>query len=170
MKLSRRSFASLATLSACTVAASAFAQYAPHVRQRGDSGSQRSTRPDATRSSGLFDPVAAVEHELPSLRADLKLTANQTPLFDAFEREVREAAEAGRSRARHLASFRSGETATLTADAVIGTFVADDAQRADAVRLALERMTALYGALTLEQQKHFDRRIVESLREPLGTS
>ena len=60
--------------------------------------------------------------------------------------------------------------ATLTADAVIGTFVADDAQRADAARLALERMTALYGALTPEQQKHFDRRIVESLREPLGTS
>jgi len=53
---------------------------------------------------------------------------------------------------------------------VLGTFVADDAQRADAARLALERMTALYGVLTPEQQKQFDRRIVESLREPLGTS
>ena len=170
MKLSRRSFASLATLSACTVAATAFAQYAPHVRQRGDSESQRSARPDASRSPVLFDPIAAVERELQYLRVDLKLTADQAPLFDAFERQIREAAEAGRSRARHLGSFRSGEAAALTADAVIGTFVADDAQRADAARLALERMTALYGALTPEQQKQFDKRIVESLREPLGTS
>ena len=169
MKPSRRSFASLAALSACTVAAAAFAQYAPHVPQRRDSGS-RSARPDASRSPALFDPLAAVEHELPSLRADLKLTADQAPLFDSFEREVRAAAEAGRERARHLGGFRSGESAALTADAVIGTFVADDAQRADAARLALERMTVLYGALTPEQQKLFDRRIVESLREPLGTS
>lgn len=168
MKLSRRSFASFATLSACTVAASAFAQFTPHVRQRGDSGSQRSAQ--GSRSPGIFDPIAAVEHELPSLRVDLKLTADQAPLFDAFERQVREMAEAGRSRARHLASFRSGEAASLTADAVLGTFVADDTQRADAARLALERMTALYGALTPEQQKRFDQRIVESLREPLGTS
>ena len=170
MNLSRRSFASLMALSACTAAAGAFAQYAPHVRQRGDSGAQRSARADASRSPGMFDPVAAVEHELPSLRVDLNLTGDQAPLFDAFERQVREAAEAGRARARHLASFRSGEAATLNADAVLGMFVADDAQRAGAVRLALERMTALYGALTAEQQKQFDRRIVESLREPLGTS
>ena len=170
MKLSRRSFASLATLSACTVAATAVAPYAPHVRQRGDSESQRPARSDASRSPVLFDPIAAVEHELPSMRADLKLTADQTPLFDSFERQIREAAEAGRSRDRHLATYRSGEPAALTADAVIGAFVADDARRADAARLALERMTALYGALTPEQQKQFDKRIVESLREPLGTS
>jgi hypothetical protein len=170
MKRSRRSFVSLATLSACAVAGSAFGQFAPHVRERGESASRRAAHPDEARSRGLFDPIAAVEHELPSLRADLKLTADQTPLFDAFEREVREAAEAGRSRDRHLATFRSGDAGTLTADAVLGAFVADDAQRADAGRLALERMTALYGALTPEQQKLFDRRIAESLREPLGTS
>jgi len=46
----------------------------------------------------------------------------------------------------------------------------DDVQRADSTRLALERMTAFYGVLTPDQQKQFDRRIIQALREPLGSS
>jgi hypothetical protein len=46
----------------------------------------------------------------------------------------------------------------------------DDTRRADAARLVLERMTALFAALTPDQRKQFDRRIVQSLREPLGSS
>jgi hypothetical protein len=73
-------------------------------------------------------------------------------------------------RTRHLSAFRVDEGSTVTADTVFGTIAEDDIDRADTTRLAVERMTALYGALTPEQRKYFDRRIVQSLREPLGNT
>ena len=174
MKRSRRTFVSITALSASAVAASALAQYGGRSGNRGDSGSRRSSRSDETNPRGAtqlpFDPIAAVEHELPSLRNDLKLTAEQVVLFDGFERQVRYAAEAARSRARHLSAVRTGDDKALSADSVLGTFAEDDTQRADAARLALERMAALYAALTSGQRTEFDRRIIQSLREPLGTS
>jgi hypothetical protein len=174
MKRSRRAFMSMAAFFASAVAASAHAQYGGRPRERGDTGSMRSARPGDADSriatQPLFDPVAAVERELPSLRIDLKVTADQAPLFDSFERQVRNAADAGRMRARHLSAFRVGDASTVTAAAVLGTIADDDTQRADAARLALERMTALYATLTPDQRTQFDRRIIQSLREPLGSS
>ena len=166
---------SFAALSASAVTASALAQYGGRSRDRGETGSTRSARPDeanprAATQQSLVDPVVAVERELPSLRNDLKLTADQASLFDSFGRQVRNAAEAGRLRARHLSAFRAGDGSTVTADAVLGTFAEDDTQRADADRVALEKMAALYAALTPDQWTQFDRRIIQSLREPLGTS
>ena len=173
MKRSRRLFISTTALFASAVAACANAQYGGRPRDRSDTGSARSTRPADTSprvAAPPLDPVAAIERELPSLRIDLKLTADQTPLFDSFERQVRNAAEAGRLRARHLSSLRMDEGSTVTADTVLGTIADDDVQRADSTRLALERMTAFYGVLTPDQQKQFDRRIIQALREPLGSS
>lgn len=92
------------------------------------------------------------------------------PLFDSFERQVRDAAEAERMRARHVSAYRVDDSSTVTADTVLHAIAEDDTQRADAARLALERMTALYAALTPDQQKQFDRRIIQSIREPLGRS
>jgi len=129
----------------------------------GDGNQRAATQP-------LFDPVAAIERELLSLRIDLKLTPAQVPLFDSFERQVRNAAEAERLRARHMSAFRVDRSSTVTADTVLHTIAEDDAQRADAARLALEQMTALYVALAPDQQQHFDRRIIQSIREPLGRS
>lgn len=118
----------------------------------------------------LVDPIVAVERELPPLRIDLKLTADQELLFDSFERQLRNAAENGRLRDGHVLAFRSDDGSTVTADVVLGTLASDDAQRADAMRLADERMKALYAILTQEQRKQFDQRLVQSLRDPLGTS
>jgi hypothetical protein len=118
----------------------------------------------------MFDPITAIERELPSLRIDLKLTADQAPLFDSFEREVRNAAAAGRARTRHLSAFRTDDGSTVKADTVFGTIADDDAGRSDSSRLALEKMTALYVGLTPEQRQQFDRRIIQSLRDPLGTT
>jgi hypothetical protein len=73
-------------------------------------------------------------------------------------------------RNRHLSAFRVDEGSTMTADAVVSTIADDDTQRADATRLALERMSFLYAVLTSDQRKQFDRRIIQSLREPLGNS
>lgn len=172
--MQRRTFTSIAALLLSAVASRAGAQYGGRQRDRGDTGSQRSSRqgsdnPRAAVQSPL-DPAAAIERELPSLRIDLKLTGDQAPLFDSFERQVRNAAEAGRLRARHLSSFRLDDGAAVTADTVLSTFANDDSQRADAARLALERMTALYAALTPDQRNQFDRRIIQALREPLGSS
>lgn len=174
LKRSRRSFMAIAALFASAVATSVHAQYGGRPRDRGDTGSPRTARPgeDNPRVTvqPLLDPAAAIERELPSLRVDLKLTGDQGPLFDSFERQLRNTAEAGRTRVRHLATFRVGVATTTTADTVLGTIADDDAQRADAARLALERMTALYAALTADQRTRFDRRIIQSLREPLGNS
>jgi hypothetical protein len=165
----------MSALVASALAASAKAQYGGRPRDRSDSGAARSTRPgDASGPRAavppLVDPVIAIERELPSLRIDLKLTADQTSLFDSFERQVRNAAEAGRVRNRHLSAFRVDEGSTVTADVVLSTISGDDAERAEATRMALEKMTALYGVLTSDQRKQFDRRIIQSLREPLGNS
>lgn len=173
MKHSRRSFISVAALFATALSGAAHAQYGGRSHERSDAGSTRAFRRGDANSRSTTqsaDPAAALERELPSLRIDLKLTADQGPLFDSFEREVRNAAEAGRLRARHLAAFRIDETGTATADSVLGTIVGDDSRRAEATRLALERMTALYAALTPDQRAQFDRRVLQSLREPLGTS
>ena len=129
----------------------------------GDSSERAASRPPV-------DPLAAIERELPSLRIDLKLSVDQAPLFDSFERQVRNAAEAGRLAIRHVSAFRSDDGSSIAAETVVGTIADDDTQRADAARLALERMSALYAALTPEQRKQFDRRILQALREPLGNS
>jgi LTXXQ motif family protein len=174
MKRSRRKFISTAALVASAVAGTASAQFGGRPRDRSDSGSARSAKPgDSSQRAAmqqLFDPVIAIERELLSLRIDLKVTADQATLFDSFERQVRNAAEAGRMRARHLAAFRTEEGGTVTADTIFGTIAEDDAERAEASRLALERMTALFEALTPDQRKQFDRRMIQSLREPLGNS
>ncbi len=173
MKYSRRAFISASAAFASALAASANAQYGGRPRNRSDSGSGHSTAPGDSgprAAPPLLDPVIAIERELPSLRIDLKLTADQTPLFDSFERQVRNTAEAGRLRNRHLSAFRIDEGSTVTGDTVLSTIADDDTQRADATRLALERMSALYTVLTADQRKQFDRRIIQSLREPLGNS
>lgn len=161
-------------LFASAVAGRAHAQYGGKSRDRGDKGPMGSAAPgdgnQRAATQPLFDPIAAIERELLSLRIDLNLTAPQVPLFDSFERQVRNAAEAERLRARHLSAYRVDGSSTVTADTVLRTIAEDDAQRADAARLALERLAALYAALAPDQQKQFDRRIIQSIREPLGRS
>jgi len=165
---------STAALVASAAATGVHAQYGGRQRDRGDSGSMRSSRAGDANSRAstqpLADPIVAVERELPSLRVDLKLTAEQAPLFDSFERQVRNTTEAGRLRAGHLSALRIDDGSTKTAAAVLGTIADDDIQRADAERTMLDRMTTLYTALTPDQRKQLDRRIIQSLREPLGPS
>ncbi len=59
---------------------------------------------------------------------------------------------------------------TVKAAAILRTIADDDADRADADRLAIERLDALYAVLTPDQQKQFDTRTIQSLRDPLGTT
>jgi hypothetical protein len=172
----RRLFVATAALLAIATATTADAQMGGmgRPRDRGADGSSRSSRqgePDPRNAApSVFDAITAIERELPSLRIDLKLTTEQTPLFDSFEREVRSAAAAGRARTRHLSWFRTDDGSTVKAETLFGTIADDDTDRAEASRLARERMTALYAGLTPEQRKQFDRRMIQSLRDPLGTT
>src|SRR4029077_1589556 len=94
------------------------------------------------------EPVEAIERELPSLRIDLKLTPEQASFFDSYERQVMLAANAERIRARHVAAFRADDGGTVKAMAVLTTIADDDTDRAEAARVAIERMQALYAVLT----------------------
>ncbi|HLX27675.1 MAG TPA: Spy/CpxP family protein refolding chaperone [Casimicrobiaceae bacterium] len=114
--------------------------------------------------------MIAIENELPSLRIELDLTETQKPLFDVFEREVRHAADAGRLRPSHQEAFRIDDGSSIPAETVFGTIADDDAQRADAASRSLQTMKKLFLALSPEQKKQFDQRIIQALREPRNTS
>ena len=167
----RRRLLSFMAAGAATLAFAAHAQWGGRGHSRGEGASARSgsaSEPGTRVPPAPADPLAAVERELPSLRIDLKLTAEQGPLFDSFERQVRNAAEAARLRARHVAAYRTDDASAITAKAIVGTLADDDDQRAEAARQSLARLTALYETLSPDQRTQFDRRIIQALRDPLG--
>ena len=141
-------------------------------RNRGDSGTPRDKdKGGADRPNpAAADPVIAIDRELQSLRLDLALTGDQAATFDAFAHSVHDAADVARSQARDIAGLRHDDGNALPAATVLATLSDDARQRADALGECVERLTRLQGVLTPDQRKHFDTRIVQSLREPLGTS
>jgi Spy/CpxP family protein refolding chaperone len=172
--ISRRAFVGLAALATVAAMPEAAAQFGARSHDRGSGGSGRASHSDEgggrRGAAPAIEPGEAIERELPSLRIDLRLTPEQASLFDSYERQVRLAANAERMRARHVAAFRTDDGSTVKAAAVLTTIADDDTDRADAARLAVERMQALYAVLTPEQQRQFDERTIQSLRDPLGTS
>ena len=114
--------------------------------------------------------MAAVEREIPSLRIDLKLDRDQGVLFDSFQRTVRDVAEASRQRIRRRLSFKLDDGSTVSAASIITTIAEADVARADAMRAVGEKMDALYATFNADQRRLFDRRIMQSQREPLGNS
>lgn len=177
MHISRKTLSFGAFILAVFLASPAHAQYGGRQRGGGGEGGQmrgQQQRPDQSSQRGavqpVADPIAAIERELPSLRIDLKMSAEQAALFDAFERKVRDATSATRNRARHLAAFRFDDGSTVSAASIVGTVAMDDMERADAMRGVGEKMDALYAGFNADQRKQFDRRIMQSQREPLGAS
>lgn len=137
----------------------------------GNRNSQKSDNSGAKNAiAPISDPMAPIERELPSLRLDLKLTPEQAALFDSFERQVRNAAEAARQRTRHLAAFRYDDGSTLSAASVFSTIQEDDAARAEAVKRAIDGLESMYASFNADQRRQFDRRIMQALRDPLGAS
>jgi hypothetical protein len=170
---SRRAFVSLVAASASFAAMQAHAQFGGGRMRGGDSSSTRSKSGDSRPRSALQtlnDPLAAIQRELPSLQIDLKLSSDQAALFDSFARQVHTASDAERQRMGHVSALLADDGSNVAAATVIGTIADDDEQRADASRAAVDSMAALYAALTPDQQRQFDRRILLALRDPLGTS
>jgi hypothetical protein len=168
---------SVLLLAACSLGITdAHAQYGG--KQRGAGGAGESAKRDAPRNdtaakqapAPLTDPMLAIEREMTSLRIDLKLSPEQTALFDDFDREVRSAARASRERTRQLAGFRYDDGSTVAATSIIATIADTDTQRADSMRQVAAKLDALVDVFTPEQRKQLDRRVVQAMREPLGNS
>jgi hypothetical protein len=117
---------------------------------------------------GLQEPFAALERELPSLKVDLQMTAEQVAAWSVFERDVRDLAELDRVRKRHLLALRDPEGKPPTALAMIATLAEEDRQKAEASADLKRHFEALYGLLDEKQRRTVDRRIVLSQTEPLG--
>ena len=141
----------------------------------GEGGTQRQQaprkEPAAPRASAaVSDPMAAIERELPSLRLDLKLDNAQGALFDSFQRAVRDAAEATRQRARRMSAFKFDDGSTVSAASIVATVAEADVARASAMQSASDKLEALYTTFDADQRRMFDRRLMQSQRDPLGTS
>ncbi len=149
-------------------------------RQRGGgekSGTPRSApeRNPAARGAVAMDPIAAINRELPSLKVDMKITPEQTAVWDEFSASVRAVNNISINRAKRDAMARPRDenakpdlTDAPPALVMITALADDDAQRADAMRVVKSRAATLVETLTPEQRRMFDRRIAQAQREPLG--
>ena len=141
--------------------------------RRDRSGSPRDTQPARDReakgvAAASADPFSALERELPSLKVDLMLTAEQVVSWSAFERDVRDVAEMDRARRRHVMSLRTAGEGLPTAVAMIGALAEDDRLKAEASGDLKRHLEALYAKLDDSQKRVLDRRVVLSQTEPLG--
>jgi hypothetical protein len=162
---------SVGVVAAVLIAASMDAS-AQGFPRRDRSGSPRD-KPAADReakgvAAASADPFSALERELPSLKVDLMLTAEQVASWSAFERDVRDVAEMDRARRRHVMSLRTGGESPPTAVAMIGALAEDDRLKAEASGDLKRHLEALYAKLDDSQKRVLDRRVVLSQTEPLG--
>jgi hypothetical protein len=139
-------------------------------RPGGDLGARMQQDRTAPRSPAVTDPMMALERELPSLRTDLKLNAEQQRLWDAFERRARDAAEMSRTRLKRMASIRVEPDKSISAVAFVNGVADDDVQRAEAMKDTCVKLQALYDTLSTEQKALLDRRVLLAQKEPLGSS
>ena len=147
------------------------AQSFPRRDRSGSPREQQARERDTPRpatTAAVSDPYAALERELPSLKADLKLTGDQVSAWSVFERDVRDVAEMDRARRRHLMSLREEGEKAPTAVAMIATLAEEERVKAEATGDLKRHLEALYAKLDEAQRKLLDRRVVLSQTEPLG--
>jgi hypothetical protein len=151
-------------------AGDAFAQGLPRRERTGPAGAPRAGGEAGKRASvpqAPSDPMAAIELELPSLKVDLKLSAEQVPAWSAFERDVRDVAELGRAQRKHVMSIGAAPE-TASALKLVQSVAEDDRMRAEAMVDLRSHLQALYAALAEDQRRLLDRRVVQSQTDPLG--
>jgi len=136
--------------------------------------------PDAAkRNAGdpsLSEPALAIERELPSLRSDLLLDATQTQVWMAFERSVHDAAQVARARQRRIVDQRQamsvGSTDLPPGAALdsLRNLIDDEKNRAELMANVATTLGTLATVLDARQAGMLNRRVVQALRDPLGTS
>jgi hypothetical protein len=157
----------LAAALCALVALDAGAQYGGG---RHRSGSQGDSQQGESKKCAEMpdDPFAAVERELPSLSLDIGLTSAQLEAWNAFARDVRDIAEMGRTRRRHVMGIRDSGDSPTTALSLVRTLSEDDRIRADATRDLQRHVETLYAMLSEAQKRVLDKRLILSQTDPLG--
>ncbi len=113
------------------------------------------------------DPIASIERELPSLKVDLKLTAEQVTAWSTFEHDVRDVAEMGRATRKHVMAL-GAPSETPSVLKLVQSVAEDDRMRAEAMADLRSHLQALYAAFTDDQRRLLDRRVAQSQTDPLG--
>jgi hypothetical protein len=132
-------------------------------------------RNTAATNSGLSEPALAIERELPSLRSDLLLDRTQVDAWTAFERNVRDAAQAARARQRRILEQRQAamvggiDLPPGVAFSFLQELGDDDRNRADLLTNIAQALGALTKILDTRQAGMINRRVVQAVRDPLGT-
>jgi hypothetical protein len=127
----------------------------------------RETRRDEPNiAARAVEPYGALERELPSLKVDLMIRAEQLDAWRMVERDVRDIAEMERARRRHLLALKSSERGTATA--FVSSLAEDDRVKAEAAAEFKRRFDTLYAILDDAQRALLDRRVIQSQDEPLG--
>jgi hypothetical protein len=135
-------------------------------RNRGDMS--REDSPRAQTRAPAFEPFAALERELPSLKADLKLSNPQLDAWNVFERDVRHAAELERSRLRAQMALRDASKDPPAALTLAQAWADFDRRKAEATTDIVRHLGTLQDLLDESQRRLVDRRISLSQSEPLG--
>ena len=115
----------------------------------------------------LVEPYGALERELPSLKVDLMIRAEQLDAWRTVERDVRDIAEMERARRRHLLAIRGSEQSTALT--FVSSMAEDDRMKSDAAAEFKRHFEALYAILDDAQRAKLDRRVIQSQEEPLGS-
>lgn len=143
-------------------------QVMPRRDRVGSPRDSQSRDREPQRPAAAQDPISALERELPSLKVDLMLTADQVAMWISFERDVRDIAEMGRARRRHIMALREAGDRAPTAVTFVATLAEEDRQKAEATADLRKHLEALYEKLDDKQRGLLDRRMVLSQTEPLG--
>jgi hypothetical protein len=137
-------------------------------------GSRESTAPRESRRDSPMptfqDPFGALERELPSLKVDIMISAEQLDDWRVFERDVRDIAEMERARRRHLMALKDSGEKPPTTLTLIGSLTEDARLRAEAAQDLQRHLETLYAKLDDAQRRTLDRRTIQSQTDPLGAA
>lgn len=117
----------------------------------------------------IAEPFAALERELPSLQADLRLTPEQVQAWRSFERGVRAVAEINREQQRRLMALDGDSGNQMSAAALLAWLAEKAHARAQAAGGVQRQFDALHDSLDDEQRRMLDRRVMQSQTDPLGS-
>lgn len=170
-KFAKRSWTLVAGAAICAVSLAAGAQmrgaHAHGETARNDRGEQSSDRHNK-QDRLAAEPFAALERELPSLQADLRLAVAQSNAWRAFERGVRTIAEINREQQRRMMAL-AGDSGQHMSGAAFLAWLAETARTRSQATTDLQRhFGALYDSLGEEQRQLIDRRLMLSQTDPLG--
>jgi hypothetical protein len=180
-----QTFLAVSLIGASLLGSLAQAQGFPGGRGQDRGGNRRSSgNPDAADAAkrsaaasnpALTEPAIAIERELPSLRSDLLLDKSQTDAWTGFERSVRDAAQSARIRQRRILEQREA-AAMGGVDLPPGAemdylqdLIDDNRNRADLLANIAQALGILAKVLDTRQAAMINRRVLQSLRDPLGT-